>query len=223
MCRGVVPQPAAHQIDQAAPHVFLYVGGEHRGRLVVAAHDVRQTRIGIDRHAEFRNSGQPLQVGQQGLGAERAVEAHGQRFGVCDGGVEGFDGLSRQGASRRGERAGDDDRQSHAAFGEEGFDGEDRCLGVQRIEDGFEHQQIDAAVHQAPGLIVVRLRELFESESPGAGVVHVRRHRQRMARRAHEPPTKRGFCGLRAVKASAASRAMAAPTRLMRYASAASP
>ena len=44
---------AAHQIDQAAPHVFLYVGGEHRGRLVVAAHDVRQTRIGIDRHAEF--------------------------------------------------------------------------------------------------------------------------------------------------------------------------
>ena len=184
---------AAHQIDQAAPHVFLYVGGEHRGRLVVAAHDVRQTRIGIDRHAEFRNSGQPLQVGQQGLGAERAVEAHGQRFGVCDGGVEGFDGLSRQGAARRGECAGDDDRQSHAAFCEEGFDGEDRCLGVQRIEDGFEHQQVGAAVHQAPSLIVVRLRELFESESPGAGVVHVRRHRQRMARRAHRAAHEAGL------------------------------
>ena len=97
---------AADDVDQPAPHVLGAVGGEHRRRLVVAAHDVRKAGVGVRRDARLGHGGQPFQIGEQLLGAVGAVEPDRKRPCMGYRSVEGLDGLSRKGASRCvGERA----------------------------------------------------------------------------------------------------------------------
>ena len=97
---------AADDVDQPAPHVLGAVGGEHRRRLVVAAHDVRKAGVGVRRDARLGHGGQPFQIGEQLLGTVGAVEPDRKRPCMGYRSVEGLDGLSRKGASRCvGERA----------------------------------------------------------------------------------------------------------------------
>ena len=52
-------------------------------------------------------------------------------------------------ASRRiRDRARDHDRQRNACRCKGAFDGEDRGLGIQRVEDRFDHQKVDTAFDQ---------------------------------------------------------------------------
>ena len=62
-------------------------------------------------------------------------------------------------------------------LGEEVFDGEQAGLEVERVEDGLDQEDVDAAVDQGLGLFVVGGRELVEVHGPIAGVVDVRRER----------------------------------------------
>ncbi len=59
------------------------------------------------------------------------------------------------------------------------FDGEQAGLEVERVEDGFGQEQIDARLDQRRDLLVVGRDQLVEGDGPIAGIVHVRRERGR--------------------------------------------
>ena len=79
-----------------------------------------------------------LDVGPHFFGTEGAVESDSDRLGVADRVPEGFDRLPRQRAARQvGDRARDHQRQSDLQAILHLLDGQERGLGVERVEDGF--------------------------------------------------------------------------------------
>ena len=77
---------------------------------------------------------------------------------MLDRDAERVERLARQRAAAAvGDRHRDHHRQAHAALGEHLLDGDERGLGVQRVEDGLDQQQVGAAVDQAAHLLVVRV------------------------------------------------------------------
>ena len=67
-----------------------------------------------------------------------------------------------------------DHRPAAAALLEQRLDGEDRRLGVERVEDRLDEEEVGAAVDQAVGLLEVGRDQLVEGDVAGAGVVDVR-------------------------------------------------
>ena len=69
--------------------------------------------------------------------------------------------------------------------------GDDRGLRVQRVEDGFDQEEVDAALAQRADLLGVRLRHLVEGRGAVGGIVHPRRERERHVERpdraGHQP------------------------------------
>ena len=61
-------------------------------------------------------------------------------------------------------------------FGDFG-DGVERGLGVERVEDGFDQQQVGAAVEQAVDLFAVGLAQIVEGDGAVAGIGNVGRDR----------------------------------------------
>ena len=179
---------AADDVHQAAAHVFAHILGKHLGCLVVAAHDVRQSGVGVGRDACLGHGGEPLEVGQQLPRPVGAVEPHGEqpRMGYRD--AEGLDGLSREGAAAGvGQRARDHDGDFAAEpLGQE-VDGVERRLGVERVEDRLDEQDVDPAVEKSLRLRRVGVDQLAEGDLARRGVRHVGRHRGRAVRRAHRP------------------------------------
>ncbi len=113
-----------------------------------------------------------------GGGAERAVEADGERAGMADRVPERGRRLARERAAGAvGDGAGDHHRQPAAALGERLLAGEDRRLGVQRVEDGLDQEQVGAAVDQPADLLGVGIAQLVEGDGAEAGIVDVGRHR----------------------------------------------
>jgi hypothetical protein len=73
------------------------------------------------------------------------------------------------------------------------LDGEQRRLGVQRVEDGLDQQQVGAALDQAAAASCNR-HQLVEGDVAEAGVVHVRRDRGRCARSARARRRRSAAC-----------------------------
>ena len=110
--------------------------------------------------------------------AERAVEPDRQRPGVGDRGVERLDRLARQGPPGRvGDRPGDHQRDPLAGGVEGRLHPEDRGLGVERVEDRLDHQQVRAALDQSARRFGVGLGQLVEGHVAGARIGDVRRDR----------------------------------------------
>ncbi len=117
-------------------------------------------------------------MGAHLLGAERAIEADRHRRGVTDRIPEGFRRLARQhaaGAVRDG--AGDHHRYAQAPRVEQLLDGVDRRLGVERVEDGLQEQQVGAAVEQSARLLLIGDAQAVERGGAEAGIADVGRYR----------------------------------------------
>ncbi len=128
---------------------------------------------------------QLFEVGAQVLGAEGAVQAHGNRLGVAHRVPERFGGLARQGtAGGVGDGAGDHDRQFDAIVLEHLLHGEDGRLGIEGVEDGLDQQQVGAALDQAASGLDVVFHQFVEGDVAVAGVVDVRGNRAGTAGRA---------------------------------------
>ncbi|MNL03783.1 hypothetical protein D3C87_1243310 [compost metagenome] len=98
---------------------------------------------------------------------------------------EGFGGLARQGAAGGvGDGAGNHDRQFDAQFFEHALHGEDRRFGVEGVENGFDQDQISAALDQAFGGFGVVFHQFIKGDVAVAGVVDVGRQRAGAAGRA---------------------------------------
>ncbi len=112
------------------------------------------------------------------LGAERAIEPDRDRRRMRDRIPERFRRLAgEQAAGAVGDGAGNHDRQIDAARGELVGNGEDRGLGIERVENGLDQKRIDAAVDQPAHLLGVSVAQLIEGDGAKAGIGHVRRDR----------------------------------------------
>ena len=80
-------------------------------------------------------------------------------------------------AGQVGDGAGDHHRHVDAALLEDFGDRVDRRLGVQRVEDGLDQQQVGAAVEQAVDLLAIGVAQLVEGDGAEAGIVDVGRDR----------------------------------------------
>ena len=87
--------------------------------------------------------------GRRSLAPSAQFKPIDKRLGMRHGIPERSDGLTRQRAAGAiGDRAGDHDRQAHAAALAVLVDREQRRLGIQRVEDGLDQEQVDAAFDQ---------------------------------------------------------------------------
>ena len=149
-------------------------------RLVVLAELVRQAgvRVGADqRVGDIRDFGQV--IAHRG-GPERAIQADRERVGVAHRMPEGGRRLAGQSAAGSvGDGAGDHDRQVDLLLGEHLPGREDRGLGVQRVEDRLDQDEVGAAVDQTAHLFGVGGAKFVEGRRAEAGIVDVRRDRGR--------------------------------------------
>ena len=98
---------------------------------------------------------------------------------------ERLDGLARENtAGGVGDGAGDHHGHALAGVLKELVDGEQRRLGIERVEDGLDQEHIRATFEQRLALFVVRVAQLIEADVARARVVHVRRDAGRLGRRA---------------------------------------
>ena len=175
MCSGVVPQQPPTMFDQAGGGEVAEQPCGLRRRLVVAAERVGQPGVRV---ACGVGAGQPGQVGDVRahlLGAQRAVDADHQRAGVLDRGPERLDRLPGQ---RPAAAVDDRHRDPQRQVGGDLAGGGDRGLGVQRVEDRLDQQQVNPAVGQRLDLLRVGGPYLVEGDGPVGGVLHLRRQGQ---------------------------------------------
>src|SRR5690606_36620449 len=81
---------------------------------------------------------------------------------------------------------GDHDRQLDTDLFKYALHGEDRRLGIEGIEDGFDHDQVGATFDQAAGGFAVVFHQFVEGDVALAGVVDVRGQRAGTAGRAED-------------------------------------
>ena len=92
---------------------------------------------------------------------------------------ERLDGLTVEHAARAvGDRARDEDRQPGPGGLEHLLQCDQGRLGVQRIEDRLQEDEVDPAVHQGLGCLAVGGAEAGEIDRALARIVHVRRDRE---------------------------------------------
>ena len=114
-----------------------------------------------------------------------------------DRGVEGLGGLAREVATAEvngGER--DYDRNPGGALLEDGLDGVERGFGVQRVEDGFDQEDVGAAVEQSVDRLGVGRDHIVERYVAVAGVVYVRGDGERLVCGAYASGDEAGLAGV---------------------------
>ncbi|MBV6410709.1 MAG: hypothetical protein GAKPKEKM_01531 [Rhodocyclaceae bacterium] len=171
---------AAGDVDEAGARPVDDLRRQHLRRLVVAGRRQRvgQAGVGVRRDEAVAQAGKFFDVLAQLLRAERAVEAEAQGPRMAERIPEGLRRLAGQRAAGGvGDGAGDHDRQAAADRVEMPLDGVERRLGVQRVEDGLDQDQVGAAVAQAAHRFGVRRHQLVEADVAETGVVHVGRDR----------------------------------------------
>ncbi len=90
----------------------------------------------------------------------------------------------------------DHDGQAEAELLENLVDGEERGLCIERVEDGFNQQEIDPAFDERLGLFGIGGHKIVEGDRAKSGVVHIRRHRSRTVGRPDGPRHKQGAGGI---------------------------
>ena len=169
---------AADDVDQAALRELADQAGHVFRAFVVLAEFIGQPGVRIGADQGVGDTADIGDVGAQILGAKRAVEADGNGPRVTDRIPERLRQLA---GKKPAGFVGDGARNYHgnvdtARLGDL-RDGIERRLGVQGIEDGFQQQQIDAAVEQAVDLLAIGLAQVIEADGAEAGVGDVGRDR----------------------------------------------
>ena len=165
---------SADHVDHAAPREVLDHIAHGLGRFVVFAEFIGQAGVRMDADEGRGNSGKFLDVGAQRGSAQGAVESGEKRLGMGDRVPEGGAGLAREGAAAGvGDGAGHHEWQARAALFEGTPDAKQGCLRVQGVEDGLDHQQVDAAAYQGGGGFNVRFFQVTETDVAKPGILDI--------------------------------------------------
>ena len=145
---------------------------------VILAEFVGQAGVRIGADQRIGDAADVGDMGAQIFGAERAVEADGDRLGVPHRIPERFRQLAgQQAAGFVGDGARDHHGHVDAALLGDFRDRVERRLGVQRVKNGLDQQQVGAAVEQAVDLLAIGLAQIVEGDGAIAGIGDVGRDR----------------------------------------------
>ena len=134
---------AAEDVGEAAGGEVAQERGGLRRQLVVLAERIRQAGVRVAADVALRDARELGEVRPHVARAERAVDADAERPRVADRHVERVDRLTRQRAAAAiGDRDRDHQRQPDAAFLEHVLDGDEGGLGVERVEDRLEEEEV---------------------------------------------------------------------------------
>ena len=142
---------AADDVDDAVGGEFADLRGHRLRAFVILAEGVGQAGVRIGADERVGRRGDLRQMLAHRARAKRAIEADGERARMAHRMPERGRRLAGKGAARAvGDGARDHQRHLKAALGEGLEAGEDRGLGVQRVEDGFDQEDVRAAVDRGP-------------------------------------------------------------------------
>ncbi|MPL88384.1 hypothetical protein SDC9_34404 [bioreactor metagenome] len=165
---------AADDVHQPLAGELGHLPGGVLGALVILAEGIRQPGVRIGADPRVGDGGEFRQMRAHRGGAKGAVQPHGEGLRVLHRIPEGGRRLARERAPRGvGDRARDHQRQPRAMFGEGLETGEDRGLGIQRVEDRLDQDQVRAAGDQAADLFAIGAAQVVEGDGAIARVVHV--------------------------------------------------
>mmetsp|Transcript_92391 Transcript_92391/g.239227 ORF Transcript_92391/g.239227 Transcript_92391/m.239227 type:complete len:209 (-) Transcript_92391:258-884(-) len=197
--RGKSATATSHKVEQPVLGVVVQVVREDVGILIVAAHGIRQPCIRVDMAPPRVHVAQHLVELLHLCRTECAIDAHGEGLCVLDADVECLDGLARKRATAVVHNGGAEHHGQALLLCalEVLIHCENGRLGVLRVEDRLNHQQVNPAVNQATNLLHVRLHQLIPSDVAERWVLHAWGHRQGAACRTHGPRHKARLVRLR--------------------------
>ena len=145
---------------------------------------VGQAGIRVAGNVSGRALGKLLEVRPHEVRPERAVEADRQRMRVGKGIPKGLDFLrGNHRFTTKPDRRGNDQRKVQFHLRINFLHGHRRGLGIERIKDRFDHQDVAAAFDQRLDLQFVRIEHLIEIHHAEARVVGIGRVGERNCER----------------------------------------
>ncbi len=154
---------AADDIDEPGVGEFADERGHVFGALVIKAEFVGQAGVRVSADERV---GDPRELGEMGAHfarAECAVKPDAERASMAQRMPEGGRRLARQRAAGEiGYGTGNHDRQLAAGLFEYVIDADERRLGVQRIEDRLDQQNVRAAFDERLGGFGIGSAQLIE-------------------------------------------------------------
>ena len=170
---------AADDVDDAVGRELADLRGHRLRAFVILAESVGQAGVRVGADERVGRGGDLRQMLAHRARAKRAIEADRERARMAHRMPERGRRLAGKRASRAvGDGARDHERHLKAALSERLEAGEDRGLGVQRVEDGFDQQDVRAAVDEAFDLLAIGDAKLVEADRAEARIVDVRRKRR---------------------------------------------
>ena len=166
------------------------------GSLTVFAEFVGQSCIGVGADEVGRVLCQLLQEGEHLVGTERAVQSNGEDVERADGGKERFQRLTaEQSACLVGDGDAEHDGKLQLPLFHHIAHGGNSRFGIQRVENGFYQEGIDATFGQCLRLFVVGVVELVVGDVSISGVVDVGRDGSSLVGWAHRTRHESRFIG----------------------------
>ena len=170
---------AADDVHEAGLGKLLHEFPRAFGALVVLPKGIGQSRVGIAADGDRRKRRKVSQERPHLIRAKRAVDADRNGLCVLDAGPEGVDRLAgERAAALVGDRDGDHHGHACAALFEHFFQRHDRGLGVERVEDRLDQEDVDAAIEQPAGLFLVGIAYFVERHGAKRRVLDVGRDRK---------------------------------------------
>ena len=181
---GCGPAAASDEVDEAVLGERAQEAARVARLLVVEPERVREACVRMAGDVGGRDVRETLQERPHLGRAERAVDADDQRLRMLDRDPERLCGLAGEVASTPVHSG---EREPERELGRDVGGRDDRGLGVQRVEDRLDHEQVDASVAQGGDLLLVRLANLVEGHRSIRGVVDPRREGERDVERPERP------------------------------------
>ncbi len=180
MCAGVGAAAPADNVQPPVVRKALQLPGERFRRLQVLPFLVRQPGVRIAGNARRCDFAQRPEVVGHELRSGSAVQADGEQTGVRHRNIKCIDCLPAEHGAGALDGARNHDRNHRARLPHRLLSGEQRGLGVARVEAGLDHQDVHPALDQRLGLRIVGVAKLREGDAArGADRFRRRPHRPR--------------------------------------------
>ena len=185
----------ADDVHQAPVDEVADCGGHFFGGFVVTAELVRQAGVRVRAHERGGDARQGFHMRSQRFRPQRAVQAHDQRLRVANRMPERLGRLpGERPPARIHDGAGNHDGQRPGVV-EQRIEREQRRLAIQRVEHGFQEQQVDAAGDQRLRRFPIGLHQFREADVARPRIVDIRGNARRAvggAQHAGDPTRLRG-------------------------------
>ena len=144
------------------------------GIQVITAERIRQTGIRVSTDITIRDTGQLRHILAQFSRPQRTVQPERDRADVSHGVIKGFSCLTGQcPAGGISDRTGKHHRQFNPQRLKLGFNSVNRRLGIQGIEDCFDHNDISPAADQCPHRAAVCLNQRIIGYIAVSRIIHI--------------------------------------------------